>query len=97
MIGTSAFSNCRCLATLNLLTTQVNTIRDYAFFNCQSLAVLKLPRTLTYVFNYAFSGCDSLTDIYYEGTQQEYEAITGINDAGFKGTETIHYNYTPAE
>ena len=34
-------------------------------------------------------------NIYYTGTQAEWESISGISGAGFKGTETIHYEYTP--
>ena len=87
---------CNAVTDLSFPSTLIS-IDNYTFNNCQALTTLTLPASLQSIGESCFSGCDSLTDIYYLGTQQEYEAITGINDAGFKGTETIHYNYTPAE
>lgn len=92
-----AFLGCSALTTLLLSHTQVNWINNDAFMECSSLTTLTLPVSLTRIGSGAFTDCDSLTDIYYTGTQQQYEAIQGISNCGFKGTETIHYNYTPAE
>ena len=43
----------------------------------------------------AFFGCTALTDIYYTGTQAEWEAITGLSGAGIPAGCTVHYEYTP--
>lgn len=53
--------------------------------------VVKVPSTVTSFETGAFTGCTGLTDIYYDGTEEEWEAITGLSDAGIVETATIHF------
>ena len=94
-IGVSAFSKCLAIASL-VIPDGVTSIGDRAFNGCYALTSLILPENLEIIGDYAFGGCRALTDIYYPGTQAKWEAIKGIDKAGFKGTETIHYNYIPS-
>ena len=43
-----------------------------------------------------FYECANLTDIYYAGSQEQWEAISGIEDEDLTNV-TIHYNYDPDE
>lgn len=53
--------------------------------------VVKVPSTITSFEAGAFTGCTGLTDIYYDGTEEEWEAITGLSDAGIIETAAIHF------
>mgnify|MGYP003498906883 CR=1 FL=1 len=41
----------------------VTTIRDEAFFHCDSLTSITIPNSVTTIGNYAFYSCESLTSI----------------------------------
>lgn len=66
-----------------------------AFGDCVNLKEVVFSNNLTSIGNYAFYGCTGLTDIYYTGTQTQWEAIEGLADAGIPEGATIHYEYTP--
>ena len=49
------------------------------------------------MINYSFSNCPNITDIYYEGTEEEWSAINFANmntiiNSSFLNA-TVHYNY----
>lgn len=45
-----------------------------------------------------FTGCSGLKDIYYTGTESEWNAISkGTYWNSNTGNYTIHYNYTPED
>lgn len=72
--------------------TRVEEIDDYAFFNCNKLTTITIPTSVTHIGAAAFSGCESLTDVYYAGTEEEWNAIeisTYYNDALLAAN--IHY------
>ncbi|MBR4733980.1 MAG: leucine-rich repeat protein [Lachnospiraceae bacterium] len=46
-----------------------------AFANCAKLKTLYLPASITEIRNYVFVGCDSLKDVYFDGTQEQWDAI----------------------
>lgn len=80
--------------------SNVTTILLSAFNKCMDLTYVLLPKTLTQIGSYAFYDCINLTDIYYEGTEEEWNAIAfGEYVFGFTPnvsrpdiTRTIHYN-----
>jgi hypothetical protein len=90
-IGENAFWGCKSLNELTI-PNSVTSIEGYAFSGCNALTSLTIHDSVTSIGENAFWNCNSLTDIYYSGTEEEWNAITNINIAGFKGTETIHYN-----
>ena len=67
-----------------------------AFKYCESLNNIGFGGNLTTIGNEAFDGCTALTDIYYTGTQAQWEQITIGTDAIPQGV-TIHYESTPPE
>ena len=71
----------------------VTLIQEMAFAGCDRLNSIYLPKTLAMFELQVFTGCINLTDIYYEGTQAEWEAIEGLSGAGIPPTATVHYEY----
>lgn len=51
-------------------------IGDYAFAGCESLEKINISNTVTTIGKYAFYNVINLTDIYYDGTFEEYKTIT---------------------
>ena len=61
-IGIGAFKECSGLTSVNInkTTSQLVTIGDYAFQDCSKLASIDLPVSLEYIYDEAFSWCESL-------------------------------------
>ncbi len=52
------------------------TIADSAFEYCASLTSVTIPDSVTNIGGTAFSGCDSLTDVYYSGSEADRANMT---------------------
>ncbi len=65
-------------------------IAKVAFMNCAKLESLHLPASLTEIHIGAFAGCESLKDVYFEGTQDQWEAIENY-DSYLQYNCTIHF------
>ena len=65
----------------------------YAFHDCRSLESITIPHNVTEIDDYAFSACGSLTDVYYEGTEAQWNAIAiGAGNDPLVGA-SVHYNH----
>ena len=93
-IGIDAFSGCTALASVKL-PESLTSIGAYAFYGCTSLTSIIIPKSITSIGVNAFSE-SGLTDLYYTGSQAEWQAITGIADIGLGSGVTIHYDYKPS-
>jgi len=58
-----------------------------AFSECTKLKEIHIPHGLICVGEDAFNRCDSLTDVYYDGTRAQWEAIDFFG--GSKGSITV--------
>ncbi|MGN0917267.1 MAG: leucine-rich repeat domain-containing protein [Candidatus Enterousia sp.] len=91
-IGNMAFAVCTSLASVTI-DNSVTSIGNWAFAECPSLTSITIPNSVTYIDEGAFSGCASLTDVYYTGTEAQWNAI----EIGEKNEDltsaTINYNY----
>ena len=58
-----------------VISEEFLTIPDTAFLMCANLQSIVLPYSLTSIGVSAFAGCDSLTNVYYKGTANEWENI----------------------
>ena len=55
----------------------VTNIASNAFYNKTALTGLTLPNSLTSIAAHAICKCSALTDITFEGTKEQWEAISG--------------------
>ena len=92
-IGDGAFSDCSSLESVTI-GNSVESIGDCAFNYCSSLESVVIPDSVTSIGDWAFYQCSSLTDVYYGGSENEWNAISigGYNTPLTKAT--IHYNST---
>ena len=73
----------------------ISTIAEGMFWNCDNLQNVTIPVSVTTIDNYAFSGCSALTDIYYAGTEEQWNTISiGVSNDSLTSA-TIFYNSHP--
>ena len=92
-IGNSAFSYCDNLTSVTI-PDSVTSIGVGAFYSCDSLTDVTIGNGVTSIGEEAFYDCDSLTDVYYDGSEEEWGAISiGYSNKNLTSA-TIHYNST---
>lgn len=74
-----AFDGCFNLKEITI-PGSVKSIEGYAFWACESLKSIFIPSSVTYIGGYAFS-YSGLTDVYYDGTKEQWNAIEIVNNA----------------
>ena len=68
------FQDCPGLTSVTI-GSSATTIGHYAFNRCTGLTSIKIPESMTNIGYMAFSGCTSLADVYYGGTERQWNAI----------------------
>ena len=89
-IGWGTFDGCTSLTSVKI-PNSVTSIDIWAFNDCSSLASLTIPNSVVFIGVGAFSYCTSLADVYYTGTEEQWNAIEGSGKPTGKSI-TIHYN-----
>ena len=79
-IGSSAFTGCSRLKEVTI-QEGLTTIEGYTFRSCTDLSTIAIPRSVTSIGANAFYECSSLSEVTYNGTMEQWKAIT-INDDG---------------
>lgn len=91
-IGNGAFSGCTKLTTI-IIPDKVTSIGNQAFRDCTSLKDITIPDSVTSIERRAFWGCTGLTDVYYTGTQEQWNQINISIDYNLDLINaTKHYN-----
>ncbi len=91
-IGNNAFFNCQRLTSV-IISDNVTQIGDTAFALCSELVSITIPTNVTSIPINAFYGCNKLNDVYYSGTEEEWNSIL-ISEGNTALTQaTIHYNF----
>ena len=71
-----------------------------SFYGCTAITTLKFSKGLTRIYNSTFSSCTNISEVYYEGTEDEWRAINiGSNNGRLSnwesavaaGTLTMHF------
>ena len=88
-IGSQVFRCCTSLAEITI-PNNVTKIGSSTFYECTSLAEITIPGSVKEIGSNAFSQCSSLKDVYYCGTEAQWNLIKGIKDQSLY-TATIHY------
>ncbi len=69
-------------------------LAEEALYNCSSITSVKLPSSIKYINARVFDSDRSLTDIYYDGSESDWQNIA-IDDDNYRLSQvTIHYEGT---
>jgi len=58
-----------------ILHSRIGGIPEGAFRGCKNLKRITIPKHVKKIGRDVFAGCDSLEDVYFEGTMEEWEKI----------------------
>ena len=70
-------------------------IADEVFLYHESMISITLPESLRYIGSYAFYCCNSLNDVYYSGTQKQWNSISVDTNNECLTNANIHYEFEP--
>ena len=70
----------------------VTTISEKAFYSCQNLKYVCLPKELLYIRNDAFNDCPKIEKVFYAGGEDEWNNILKYNRNEDLTTKEIIYN-----
>ena len=87
--GTSLFEYCSNLTSV-IVSEGLRAIEGYTFSNCKKLTSLTIPVSVSSIYFTAFYNCPALKDIYYAGTEEQWDNIA-VNASTISNI-TIHYN-----
>ncbi len=91
-IGEWVFGYCSSLASVTI-PDSVTSIGNSAFYDCSSLTSVTIPDSVTSIGDGAFQWCNSLMNVYYSGTQEQWNAISiGTDNESLTGAE-IYYSH----
>lgn len=90
-IGHSAFLNCKKISEI-IIPDGVDVINTSTFSGCQGLKSVTIPISVTEIGDNAFNVCDQLTDVYFAGTEADWDNIyIGRYNTDLLNA-TIHFN-----
>ena len=91
-IRNSVFSLCGALTSI-AIPDSVTTIDTQTFYSCKNLARISIGSGITAIRSEAFYNATAITDIYYRGSQAEWDEIAfgSGNDPLFNAT--MHFNH----
>lgn len=91
-IGKSAFECCDGLTEITI-PDFVTSISDSIFYCCENLKSIIIPDSVTRIGNRAFHECTSLENVYYTGSESDWESVSIENGNDALNNATITYNY----
>ncbi len=90
-IGKEAFFDCKSLTSMTI-PDNVTSIGGRAFYQCEGLSSVAIPDSVTSIGEGAFALCNNLTEIYYAGTQSQWENLISNVYVFDREDFTVHYN-----
>ncbi|MCH5164468.1 MAG: leucine-rich repeat domain-containing protein [Clostridiales bacterium] len=88
-LGTFAFASCGLEDIL--LPSSITEIDNYAFHQCEALKSITIPNSVASIGEGAFNGCKNLTDIIYNGTTEQWNAIKKASEYSAWDRDTGNY------
>ena len=95
-INSRAFSSKYSLEEV-ILPDGLISIGGSAFASCKSLQSIIIPDSVTYLGSFVFHGCSALTNVYYVGTEEQWNNIEISSNNNELTNATIHFNYIGEE
>ncbi len=71
----------------------ITQIGQFALSGCKDLMSVIIPESITNISYGAFDNCSNLNDVYYRGTENDWEGITISSYNTKLLNATMHYNY----
>lgn len=90
-IGGYAFLNCERLTSITI-PNSVTMIEHYVFSGCDSLISITIPKNVTFIGDFAFENCYNLMDVYYTGSEEDWNKISVGFENEHLTNATIHFN-----
>ncbi|MCI8415973.1 MAG: leucine-rich repeat protein [Lachnospiraceae bacterium] len=91
-MGEGMFQNCLLLTSLNI-PQGADSIGGWAFASCSALTQVGIPNSVKQIGIAAFSDCRNLKDIYFSGSETEWNSIQKLGDVSSAlSNVTIHYH-----
>ena len=90
-ISCGTFENCVALTDV-MLSNNVVSILDGAFWGCASIENIEIPTSVKTIEHGAFERCTKLTDVYYLGSQEQWNNIYIASYNSPLHNATVHYN-----
>ncbi len=91
--GEQLFAGCTSLETATFLGG-ITKLEDAMFWDCTALKSVYIPVSVKDIMPDAFDNCPNLTDVYYQGNQEEWEQVHIYYNNTVVQNATIHYNST---
>ncbi len=88
-IGMQAFYGCKNLTSV-VISKNLTYIDYEVFAYCENLVNLIIPKSITNIDSNAFGYCSKITDVYYSGTEEEWNDISTRSE--YLTDAEIHFN-----
>ena len=95
-IPESTFDYCEDMFDV-VIPEGVTEIGASAFNECVDIVSINIPKSVTKIGEYAFYCCEELTDVYYSGTEEEWNKIVMAEHNEWLKDANVHYNSEPEE
>lgn len=78
-----------------VIPSNVNVIEKFALLGCENLTTVTIPNSISNIDTSAFNVCDSLTNIYYNGTEEQWNKIniSAKGNDSLKNATKIYFAY----
>ena len=91
-ISCEAFKQCSSLENI-VLPVSIGEIENSAFEGCTSLTSITIPDKVYEICEDAFYECNNLEDVYYSGSENEWNSIEILDGNDCLTNATIHFDY----
>ncbi len=76
-----------------ILPSGISTISSNTFVNTSGIKSVVIPKDVKLISQYAFNGCNSIEEIYYTGTADEWERVCIADHNGSLSTAKVYTDY----
>lgn len=91
-IKSGTFFECYNLKEIDI-PNGVETLGSESFAWCENLENVTIPKSVRAIYMDAFKECNNLTDVWYSGTEEDWNKISITTGNTCLTNATIHYNY----
>ena len=95
-MGKFIFSYCLNLTSANI-EEGIKELNYATFYGCENLSSIILPSSLELIDYNVSAYCSNLTDVYYTGSESDWEAVSVYYNNYELKDATVHYNYVRPE